>query len=50
MLAAVVGAYLGALFVASGNLLVPILAHALYDLVALVVLTRVKPVTPPSVL
>jgi membrane protease YdiL (CAAX protease family) len=29
------GAYLGWLYVGSGNLLVPILVHALYDFVAL---------------
>jgi len=42
-LAAVVGVYLGLLYLASGNLLAPIVTHALYDLVALSVLTRVKP-------
>jgi uncharacterized protein len=48
--AAVVGAYLGLLFVLSGNLLVPILAHALYDLVALVLLVAVKPDPSTTVL
>lgn len=43
VLAAIVGAYLGSLFALTGNLLVPILAHALYDLVALAVLAAVKP-------
>ena len=38
VLAGVVGAYLGAVFLAQGNLLVPILAHALYDFVALMAL------------
>ena len=47
VLATLVGGYLGWLLLASGNLLVPILAHALYDLVALGLLLRVKP-TPPS--
>jgi uncharacterized protein len=42
-LAAIVGGYLGWLFTASGNLLVPIVAHGLYDLVALAVLVRVGP-------
>jgi len=49
VLAAVVGAYLGWTFVASGNLLVPIVAHALYDLVALAVLVRGRPRTAESV-
>ena len=40
VLAALVGAYLGWAFVASGNLLVPLVAHALYDLVALAILVR----------
>jgi uncharacterized protein len=49
-LAAVVGTYLGILALVSGNLLAPIVAHALYDLVALLLLTRVKPTTTLSVL
>lgn len=48
-LAGIVGAYLGALFVLSGNLLVPVVAHALYDVVALVLLVRVKPTLTSSV-
>lgn len=47
VLAALVGGYLGWLHLASGNLLVPIVTHALYDFVALGILLRVKP-TPPS--
>ncbi len=39
--AAVVGAYLGWLLLASGNLLVPVLVHALFDFVALAYLVRV---------
>jgi membrane protease YdiL (CAAX protease family) len=35
ILAGVVGLYLGAVFLVSGNLLAPILAHAIYDLIAL---------------
>ena len=35
VIAALVGAYLGWLHLVSGNLLVPIVAHAVYDLVAL---------------
>lgn len=38
VLAGVVGAYLGALFLLQGNLLVPVVAHALYDFVALIAL------------
>ncbi len=48
-LAPVVGLYLGTLFILSGNLLAPIVTHALYDLVAMMVLVRMKPVSPPSV-
>jgi membrane protease YdiL (CAAX protease family) len=50
LLAGIVGAYLGGLFVLSGNLLVPIVAHALYDVVALALLVRVKPALTSSVL
>jgi membrane protease YdiL (CAAX protease family) len=42
-LAALVGLYLGSLLLLSGNLLVPMVVHALYDLIALVVLTRLDP-------
>jgi uncharacterized protein len=41
-LAMLVGLYLGWLLFLSGNLLVPIMTHALYDLVALCILVRVK--------
>lgn len=41
LLAALIGLYLGWLWIATGNLLVPILAHGLYDFVALVYLTKV---------
>jgi uncharacterized protein len=40
LLAALIGAYLGILFLVSGNLLAPIIAHAAYDVVALFVLAR----------
>lgn len=50
VLAALVGGYLGWLHLASGNLLVPVLAHALYDFVALRLLLRVKPTPTSSVL
>lgn len=39
-LAAVIGAWLGGVFVVTGNLLAPIVAHAAYDVVALAVLAR----------
>ncbi len=40
VLAALIGAYLGWVWIATGNLLAPIVAHALYDFAALVYLTR----------
>lgn len=40
LMAALMGAYLGWLWMLTGDLLVPIIAHAVYDLAALVVLTR----------
>jgi membrane protease YdiL (CAAX protease family) len=40
ILAAVAGLYLGALYQLHGNLLVPIVAHALYDFVALLYLVH----------
>jgi membrane protease YdiL (CAAX protease family) len=40
ILAALVGAYLGCLYYFTGNLLAPVVAHAVYDFVALVYLTR----------
>ncbi|HZZ28436.1 MAG TPA: CPBP family intramembrane glutamic endopeptidase [Pirellulales bacterium] len=40
VLATLVGAYLGWLALATGNLLVPIITHALYDFVALIYLVR----------
>jgi membrane protease YdiL (CAAX protease family) len=43
MLAMLVGLYLGLLLLLTGNLLVPIVVHALYDLVALIVLIRLDP-------
>lgn len=49
VLAMLVGLYLGAHFLLSGNLLVPVLVHILYDLVALRLLTRLKPPDPPAV-
>jgi membrane protease YdiL (CAAX protease family) len=46
VLAALIGAYLGFVFLLSGNLLVPIIAHAVYDVVALFVLARRAPAAP----
>lgn len=44
LIATIIGAYLGALLLFTGNLLVPIVVHALYDLVALrVLLQRAAP-------
>ena len=40
VLAAGIGAYLGVVFLLTGNLLAPIVAHAGYDVVALLVLAR----------
>lgn len=40
VLASLIGAYLGILFLLSGNLLAPMVAHAAYDVVALFVVTR----------
>jgi CAAX protease family protein len=49
IVAGIVGLYLGSTSLLSGNLLVPMLAHGLYDLVALVLLVRVKPAPLESV-
>lgn len=40
VMAGVVGLYLGGLFLLQGNLLVPVVAHAAYDFVALVYVAR----------
>lgn len=42
VLAALIGAYFGILFVETGNLLAPMVAHATYDFVALVYLLQVS--------
>lgn len=47
LLAGGIGAYLGWLTIVSGNLLCPIVAHAFYDWVALVVLLRREPGLTP---
>lgn len=41
--AGLIGIYLGALFVLVGDLTAPIVAHAAYDFVALVYLSRIRP-------
>ena len=46
-LATVIGVYLGIVFVLSGNLLAPIIAHAAYDVVALFVLARRSGIDSP---
>ncbi len=42
VLATAIGFYLGGLWIATGNLLVPVIAHAVYDFLALVYLGRVR--------
>jgi uncharacterized protein len=42
LLAGLIGIYLGVLFLLTDNLLVPTVAHAAYDMVALTVLRRMK--------
>jgi len=42
LLAAVIGCYLGLLNLWTGNLLIPITAHAVYDFIALIWLTRAR--------
>jgi uncharacterized protein len=46
LLAALIGLYLGGLWILTGNLIYPIAAHALYDFVALVYLVRIR--RPPA--
>jgi len=51
VLAGLMGAYLGALWLATGNLLVPITTHAAYDFFALLYLVKARPGTaagPPG--
>ena len=49
VVAGLVGLYLGILYELGDNLLAPIVTHALYDLVALRMLVRMKPAPAPSV-
>jgi membrane protease YdiL (CAAX protease family) len=54
VLAALIGVYLGVLFLVTDNLLVPAVTHALYDIAALSILVRLTPdadrgeMLPPS--
>jgi membrane protease YdiL (CAAX protease family) len=48
VLATIVGAYLGWLFLATDNILAPIMAHALYDFVALMYLLKWKRLAPAA--
>jgi membrane protease YdiL (CAAX protease family) len=43
VLAALIGVYLGVLFLVTDNLLVPAVTHALYDIAALSILVRLTP-------
>ena len=47
--ASLIGVYLGILFLVTGNLLAPAVTHALYDVVALSLLVRLKPEAGGSV-
>jgi uncharacterized protein len=44
VIAALMGAYLGGVWLLNGNLLAVMVAHALYDFLALLILLRVRPV------
>ena len=48
VLAGLIGLYLGVVFLVTGNLLAPIVAHAAYDVVALSVLVRRAPPSDPQ--
>lgn len=48
ILAGLIGLYLGIIWMLSGNLLVPITAHALYDFLAIVILLKSKKIEPPE--
>jgi membrane protease YdiL (CAAX protease family) len=43
VLAGLIGAYLGGVWLANGNLLVVVIVHALYDFIALIYLLRDRP-------
>lgn len=46
VLAGLIGVYLGWLWLATGNLLVPLTAHALYDVIAMIYLVKIRPIEP----
>ena len=48
VIATAMGAYLGAVWMLNGNLLAVIVAHALYDFLALLILLRAAPATEPQ--
>lgn len=48
-LAALIGLYFGLLFIVTGDLLPPVVAHGLYDFVALIYLVKRKPQKPSPV-
>ena len=48
VLATLIGLYLGGLWILTGNLLVPVMVHALYDFWALIYLVRIRHQTPPD--
>ncbi len=48
VLATGIGIYMGLLFVLTGNLIVPIVAHGLYDFLALVYLVKCRSVSQPQ--
>lgn len=48
ILAGLIGAYLGALWIWTGNLLVPMFVHAVYDLLALLWILRGNRTNPPD--
>jgi hypothetical protein len=47
-LASLIGLYMGWLWIYSGNLAVPIVAHAVYDLLAIVYLAKIRGASEPA--
>jgi membrane protease YdiL (CAAX protease family) len=48
VLTVLMGLYLGGIWIATDNLLVPVMAHAVYDFLALVYLAKVRRPSPPT--
>jgi uncharacterized protein len=48
VLATLIGLYLGWLWMLTGNLLAPLITHAVYDLVALIYFLRIRPANEPE--